>query len=115
MTPFEYQECIKRVRDIWGNSPQWEHAELNYRRNRRIQTMTKQQFMSAVGSYEHEGLKWPPSLPQVVARAVGTHTGEAERPDPALCTHPTIGVLGVEEVCAVCLESWETGTRVDIR
>lgn len=113
MTPYEWQKVVYRVRTIWGSvaGGKWDGAERAYRDTPAIQRGSLSSFMAALGSFESQGMAWPPSISQVIASAVGPSYG-SERPEPAMCTHPTISVLGEEEMCAVCLETWERGTRL---
>lgn len=110
MTPFAWQECIHRVRAIWGRqgSTKWDNAEKVYRSNATIQRLDQQQVMATIGTYETEGKEWAPSIPQVLARATG-NTGTIDRPEPAMCPHPDdrVSQLGNVEVCSLCLTEWQ--------
>lgn len=111
MKPFEWQQCVSRVRQVWGstNAKAWDKAEIVYRSNATIQRLEKQSVMATIGSYETEGREWAPSIPQVLSRAAGT-SETPERPDPATCPHPEdrVSKLGDVEVCSICLTEWES-------
>lgn len=111
LSPYQWQECVYRVRQIWGaaGSTKWDNAEKVYRSNATIQRLDQQQVMATIGTYETEGKEWAPSIPQVLARATG-NTGTIDRPEPAMCPHPDdrVSQLGNVEVCSLCLTSWES-------
>lgn len=112
LSPYDWQNVIARIRTVWGPDPKWKKAELNYRHNTLLRTVPKEALMSAITQFEREGRAWAPSIPELIAATgYGSEYREHRRPAPDMCTHPTVSQLGSEEMCAVCLTSWATGTR----
>ncbi len=110
MTAYAWQQCVSRVRTVWGRNTKWDRAERLWRNDRRIRNSTKDAVMSAIGSFELEGTEWAPSVPQVLTRAAGG--GGYRHPsgpvDPEGCPHRLWGAVGSTRVCASCLKEVET-------
>lgn len=116
MSPYAWQEVINRVRSTWGRnkSDAWEKAETLYRQDRRIQTLSKESAMSAVGQFVQKGGTWPPGVPEVLKVAAGASVeGFVERLNPSDCGHEVTGVSGCVEICVLCLREWDVPDPID--